>query len=249
MTDTPMTSDEARKAASAVEQRVFDPRGTQAVERLAATLRAYADMLDRKAPDGLREAIARHIHLHFGAGNAQKWEATSAKYKTEWRAKADTILALIQPAPAGMASHPDEGTTLVDIHGSGQADVDTSIAPIVTALNNAGIKTVASCSGHGNRPGNIALKDGRELIIAESYEEGRAIDRAFPDIHGNLATPDGMVMVPRELWADVLAALREFDCLEGSAEHSGTPYPNPLALLTKCEALSAAPTPQEQTDE
>ena len=60
--------------------------------------------------------------------------------------------------------------------------IDACIAPIVKALNYAGIVTVASCCGHGKRPGNISLADGRELIVAQDYETGRAIDRAFPPI-------------------------------------------------------------------
>lgn len=64
-----------------------------------------------------------------------------------------------------------------------RVDVDACIAPIVLALNDAGIFTIASCCGHGKRPGNIALGDGRELIIAPDYETGRTIDRAFPPIN------------------------------------------------------------------
>jgi len=58
-------------------------------------------------------------------------------------------------------------------------DIDSCIFPIVKALNDGGITTVASCCGHGKRPGNIALADGRELIIAADYKQGRMIDRAF----------------------------------------------------------------------
>lgn len=57
------------------------------------------------------------------------------------------------------------------------ADVDTCIAPIVQALNNIGIETVASCCGHGKSFGNIALKDGRELIICPNYETARKLDQ------------------------------------------------------------------------
>jgi hypothetical protein len=60
--------------------------------------------------------------------------------------------------------------------------IDACITSIVKALNDAGIVTRASCCGHGKRPGNIALADGRELIIALDYETGRTIDRAFPPI-------------------------------------------------------------------
>lgn len=62
----------------------------------------------------------------------------------------------------------------------GSVNVDASIAAIVQALNDAGVQTVASCSGHGHRPGNIALADGRELIIARDFAEARKIDALFP---------------------------------------------------------------------
>lgn len=79
----------------------------------------------------------------------------------------------------------EQGTTAhVVVNGNEVVDVDACIAPIVRILNDAGIGTVASCCGHGHRPGNIALADGRELIIARSYEEARVVDRATPDIHG-----------------------------------------------------------------
>lgn len=76
----------------------------------------------------------------------------------------------------------------VDIQhiGGRPVEVDIEIAPIVAALNAAGVETVASCSGHGNRPGNIALRDGREIIIARNYAEARRIDRLFPNINGEV---------------------------------------------------------------
>lgn len=43
--------------------------------------------------------------------------------------------------------------------------VDQCIAPIVEALNNAGVLTANSCCGHGERDGSILLHDGREIII------------------------------------------------------------------------------------
>lgn len=63
---------------------------------------------------------------------------------------------------------------------------DPCIAPLVAALNAAGFATVASCCGHGHRPGVIALRDGRELFIAKDFNEARQIDAIFPiDINGN----------------------------------------------------------------
>lgn len=43
--------------------------------------------------------------------------------------------------------------------------VDTCIAPIVEALNKAGILTSSSCCGHGKSNGVISLHDGRLIEI------------------------------------------------------------------------------------
>jgi hypothetical protein len=53
---------------------------------------------------------------------------------------------------------------------------DPCIAPLVKALNEGGIPTVASCCGHGKRPGKIALADGRELFILPGFDSARALD-------------------------------------------------------------------------
>jgi len=63
--------------------------------------------------------------------------------------------------------------------------VDSCIAPIIQALNNAGIETIASCCGHKRRIGNIVLGDNRELFIIPDFETGRKIDELIDiDIHG-----------------------------------------------------------------
>src|SRR5690606_22195454 len=49
------------------------------------------------------------------------------------------------------------------VHVTGKVFCDPCIAPLVAALNAASIETVASCCGHGHRPGVIVLRDGREL--------------------------------------------------------------------------------------
>ena len=66
---------------------------------------------------------------------------------------------------------------------SGVASVDSCIAELVSALNESGIGTVASCCGHGSRPGCIALADGRELFIAANCEHARRLDLVFGE-HG-----------------------------------------------------------------
>ena len=54
--------------------------------------------------------------------------------------------------------------------------VDPCISSLVQVLNDSGFKTLASCCGHGHRPGSIVLDDNREFFIASDYEEGRKID-------------------------------------------------------------------------
>jgi hypothetical protein len=60
---------------------------------------------------------------------------------------------------------------------SNSTDIDKCIAPIVQALNDAEIGTVASCCGHNKGFGNIALKDGRELIICPDFETARKLEK------------------------------------------------------------------------
>jgi len=43
--------------------------------------------------------------------------------------------------------------------------IDNCIAPLVQALNNAGIYTASCCCGHSEELGHIWLQDGRVLII------------------------------------------------------------------------------------
>lgn len=71
------------------------------------------------------------------------------------------------------------GDTVVVSTARGPVDVDSCIAQIVDTMNRAGLATVASCCGHGHRPGVISLADGRELVIARDYDEARSIERLF----------------------------------------------------------------------
>jgi hypothetical protein len=60
----------------------------------------------------------------------------------------------------------ERGTTVPMPIGGRVIDVDACLAPIVAALNAGGVRTLASCCGHGVRPGVIALEDGVELLVA-----------------------------------------------------------------------------------
>lgn len=57
--------------------------------------------------------------------------------------------------------------------------IDACIAPIVKALNDGGIITIACCCGHKRGPGSIVLSDGRELIVAADFKSARRIDDLF----------------------------------------------------------------------
>lgn len=56
-----------------------------------------------------------------------------------------------------------------------KVEIDNCIYWIVKALNDNGIPTVASCCGHGNGLGTIALEDGRCLVIAPTLQAAEAI--------------------------------------------------------------------------
>lgn len=80
-----------------------------------------------------------------------------------------------------MCNHPNREAAMVVIRRD-HNDVptvwcDPCIAPIVAALNVASLPTVASCCGHGQRPGRISLRDGRELFLVPDYEAATALER------------------------------------------------------------------------
>ena len=43
--------------------------------------------------------------------------------------------------------------------------IDRCISQLVAALEAGGCEPVASCCGHGKKPGSVMLRDGRELRI------------------------------------------------------------------------------------
>jgi hypothetical protein len=74
-----------------------------------------------------------------------------------------------------------------DQNGTPTVWCDPCIAPLVKALNDAGIATVASCCGHGEQHGSIVLADGRELVIRSFTRtldaEGVCMRCGVPDVH------------------------------------------------------------------
>lgn len=57
--------------------------------------------------------------------------------------------------------------------------VDRCLAPLVAALNDGALRTVASCCGHGKQPGRIALDDGRELVIAMTTDQADRMEAIY----------------------------------------------------------------------
>lgn len=96
------------------------------------------------------------------------------------RAEVDQLRALKEPARESrmvvICRNPD---------GTPSVWCDPEIVDLVAALNDGGVPTVTSCSGHGHRPGTIGLADGRWLVVAKDDEERKKIDALFPvDING-----------------------------------------------------------------
>lgn len=71
----------------------------------------------------------------------------------------------------------DHGDTVpvTFVGGTRAHPIDRCLLPIINALNGDGIPTTASCCGHGQQPGSVALKDGRVLVIMPTLEEGNRI--------------------------------------------------------------------------
>ena len=62
--------------------------------------------------------------------------------------------------------------------------IDKCIAPIVKALNDGGVTTVASCCGHGKVLGCISLADGRQLAVYPDMEAVQQAVEKYSDITG-----------------------------------------------------------------
>lgn len=84
----PMTADEAREAADKIDQTA--DRTRHLADPIAATLRAYADMLDQQAPDDVREAVKRLL-MDYADRHLDAQDDPDPNEYT------DLILALFQP--------------------------------------------------------------------------------------------------------------------------------------------------------
>lgn len=79
-----------------------------------------------------------------------------------------------------MCDHENRERAMVTIRRDGEGVptvwCDPCIVPLVTALNDGGLATMASCCGHGKYPGWVMLRDGRSLVLM-SHDEMRALAR------------------------------------------------------------------------
>ena len=73
-------------------------------------------------------------------------------------------------------------TKVILLEGGKEIDVDIEIADLVEALNKCGVKTIASCSGHGFQPARISLPNAEIMIT--TFEQAQKITRIFPGING-----------------------------------------------------------------
>lgn len=94
---------------------------------------------------------------------------------------------LVRAALAAQQPSREERMVVLDRNAEGVPTIwcDPEIADIVAALNTHGLKTDASCSGHGHVAGLVSLADGREVLIAKDAAQRDLMMSVFPtDING-----------------------------------------------------------------
>lgn len=72
----------------------------------------------------------------------------------------------------------DPGTP--ERHGRDGVWCDPCLVPLIKALNDGGVRTIASCCGHGATEGWIALGDGRQLGIFATLNQFRKMQGLGP---------------------------------------------------------------------
>jgi hypothetical protein len=99
--------------------------------------------------------------------------------------------------------------------------IDACIAPVVAALQSAGIDMRASCCGHGEGTGEILLSDGRTLVIITG-------DR---DDDERMRTIVGQLKQICKLHDENVALRREFDEWRETAKSRGLTFDEEGTLL------------------
>jgi hypothetical protein len=82
---------------------------------------------------------------------------------------------------------PNREAAMVPIANT-RGHCDPCLAPYVQALNDAGLDTLASCCGHGRRPGSIMMRSGQVLLILADRDEFGRVDGLWPGINDEPAT-------------------------------------------------------------
>lgn len=76
-----------------------------------------------------------------------------------------------------MCDHPNREAAMTITHrhddGSPRVWCDPCLEPLVTALNDGGLPTIASCCGHGNHYGSVILADDTFLLHVSRSEADR----------------------------------------------------------------------------
>ncbi len=88
-------------------------------------------------------------------------------------------------------------------HGRDGVWCDPCLAPIVKALNDGGVRTVASCCGHGATLGSIALADGRVLAIEPTLADFMGRPKSLD------AAPGAVATIQRKAAADALTCIAD----------------------------------------
>lgn len=75
-------------------------------------------------------------------------------------------------------------------HKRTTAGVDACLGPLLQALNDGGMQTIASCCGHGGPWGAVILEDHRELLVFPTLAARcEFMDRTPPDMAVPFAFP------------------------------------------------------------
>jgi hypothetical protein len=93
----------------------------------------------------------------------------------------------------------DPGTP--ERHGRDGVWCDPCLVPLVKALNDGGIRTVASCCGHGTAPTWVILADDRYLLLVSREDAHEFIDAKTKGAPTTQPDPDGGVEMTDGEWA------------------------------------------------
>src|SRR5690625_5259170 len=124
-----------------------------------------------------RKQIREYTRAAIKADRKRRSEPVGTDLVQKWQREHGVVLTPGSREAAMVVIRHDED-------GKPTVWCDPEIADLVRALNDGGMATVASCSGHGHRPGNIMLADGRVLVVCKDADEAREVESHFPGVNG-----------------------------------------------------------------